>query len=88
MDEIRWKICWTGIRGGAVLVHISKNRVAFIKRFVLKDNYSFETAQRILKDKVARILHLKNNVYPDLARLASYCIEATSVEESQDMNDW
>lgn len=82
---LRWQVIWTGIRGGVIKLHIVKNRVSFVKKFVLKDKETFETAQKICREKVPRILHLKNHIYPDLALIANYCLEATSVEESQDL---
>jgi len=78
---VKWMVDYNGIRGGVILLFIVKNRTSFVKRFVLKDNESFETAIRICKEKVSQILHLKNSVNTNLARIANYCIDSTSVEE-------
>jgi len=78
---VKWTVIYNGIRGGAILLYIVKNRTSFIKKFVLRDNESFETAKRICKEKVAQILHLKNPVNTNLARIANYCIDSTSVKE-------
>lgn len=78
---VKWAIEYEGIRGGAISLHICKNRTSFVKRFILIDNESFNIAIRICKEKVAQILHLKNQVHTDLARIANYCIDSTSVEE-------
>lgn len=78
---VKWKVYFTGIRGGIIKLYIRKNRVSFVKIFALRNTEDFETALRICKDKVARILHMKNGRCTDLARIANYCIDATSVEE-------
>lgn len=83
---VKWQILqtWNGIRGGIIRLHIEKNRISFYKIFRFNNNEDFETAQKICKDKVSRILHFKNRLNTELARLATYCIEATSVEEMKD----
>ena len=81
---VKWKTVFTGIRGGDIQLHIVKNRVSFIKIFRLRNDDDFNTALRICKDKVARILHMKNGRNNDLARIANYCLDSTSVEEMKE----
>jgi len=78
---VRWRVNYTGLRGGIIELYIRKNRVSFVKKFVLRNNETFETALKICKEKVFRILHMKNGVCTDLARIANYCIDSYSVEE-------
>lgn len=81
---VYWKIHYTGIRGGAIRLYIVKNRLSFNKTIIFNDSESFETAIKICQDKVMRVIHIKNHVNPNLARLANYCIDATSVEETKE----
>jgi len=78
---VKWTVIYEGIRGGTILLYIVKNRTSFIKKFVLKDNDSFKEAIKVCKEKVYQILHLKDSMNTDLARIANYCIDSTSVEE-------
>ena len=78
---VKWKVEYVGIRGGIIVLYIIKNRVSFIKRFILKDDESFKTAIKICENKVTRILHIKNRICTDLARIANYCIDSYSVEK-------
>ena len=58
---LKWKVEFTGIRGGFIKARIEKNNISFCKKFMFRSDDSFDTAIRILDDKVFRILHLKNN---------------------------
>lgn len=78
---IRWYTYHRGIRGGIVRLLIYKNRLSFVKNFYFLDNEDYNLALRILKDKVARILHMKNEKYPQIYRLANYTLDATDVIE-------
>ena len=56
---IWWRIIWAGIRGGIIEVKIHRNRISWVKKFMFNDDESFETAIKILKNKVTRVLHYK-----------------------------
>jgi len=79
--ELLWRPLFTGSRGGVVQLFINKNRIRFTKRIPLRNNEDFESAMKILRDKVYCIVHLKNKKNPDLARIAQYVIDATNVVE-------
>lgn len=81
----KWKVEFAGIRGGVIKARIEKNNISFCKKFMFRSEDSFDTAIRILEDKVFRILHLKNNEDPELGRLAEYAIESTVVEKMKDV---
>jgi len=83
---VQWKVKYEGIRGGAIELHVVKNRVSFVKIIRLKKSEDFDTSLKICREKVSRILHIKNHKNPDLFRLANYCIDATSVEEMTTCN--
>lgn len=82
--KLKWKVFWTGIRGGVIQAHISKNRISFQKKFIFKDDESFNTAIKILKERTFQILHYKDYDNPEVCRLAQYALESTSVEPIKD----
>ena len=81
---LRWKINRIGIRGGIIRLKVNRNRMSFVKKFIFNDDETFNTAIKILRNKVTRVLHYKNekNIY--LGQVAQYAIDATEVIESQE----
>ena len=78
---IRWYKYHHGIKGGAFRLLIWKNRLSFVKTFAFWNDEDFNVAQRILQDKVARILYMKHEGKPEIYRLANYTLDATDVIE-------
>lgn len=78
---VRWHIDYQCIRGGIIRMLMYKNRLSFVKRFIFARDEDFELAQRILRDKVYRILYMKDEGHPQIYRIANYAIDATEVTE-------
>jgi hypothetical protein len=81
MGPIKWIAYPSGIKGGYIKLHIIKNRTSFVKKFTFNQNEEYELAQKICKEKVSQILHLKNQKNPNLSIIANYCLNSTSIEE-------
>ena len=65
-----WKIKWIGINGGIIRIKVYRNRISFVKSLHFNDDISFNTAKEIIRDKVKRVLHFKNQLHPNLGILA------------------
>jgi len=84
MGPMWWKISWEGIRGGLIKIKVHRNRISFVKTFHFNENETFETAIKILRNKVTRILHYKNQKHTYLGMLAQYAIDATEIIETEE----
>ena len=67
---------------------VSRNRMSFVKKYIFKNDESFETAINILRNKVTRILHLRNDRVPALGKIANYALESTDIVETKDTTGW
>ena len=85
VGRIWWQVSWTGLRGGVIKMLIYRERISFVKKFAFTDDESFNIAKRILGDKVAQILHLKNDKNYNLSRIAQYAIDAKEIIETDDI---
>jgi len=85
VGRIWWQVCWTGLRGGVIKILIYRERISFVKKYTFADDESFNIAKRIMRDRVAQILHLKNDKNSKLSQLAQYAIDAKEIIETDDI---